>query len=1577
MKTFKKAIVKIMIIVIFMSILSGMYNTSYAGYSLDEWSNSYIGGGKSEWNIDEGFGQSNYSMHANFACYVFDNIYCIQPGYEYNDDAFYITYGIEINGNTATLYQGNWSKEIVSWESENNNIMAGIITPASGRTTGMRESGNLKTGKVSDTQNAIYAFWDTFEAGMKTALKNANKYLSDFDTSDGKWEENGVREFGFSSGSVSNNEVVQAVKQDIANNGTSYNAKIVIMDNSKNKPSATGYRQNLIAVEPGEPSELIKTARFTVQKQWKNDTGTGMRPSQITITLYGKNNEIVTKDADGNAITNPVTLSSANADSSNANLWTYTFTNLPEEDGFIYSASESISVSGDDKTKFEAYIQENGVQLENGYKFVNRLETTEVKVTKEWSDGNAYGNMPNSITVSLYKGNTKVKEAVLNSSSWSYTFSNLPKYENGKEIEYTIKEETKTVGYLEDAKIVETSKNNFTITNELELIDIEITKAWQDSYNGTEDFDEIRPEKITVQLYENGNATNKTLEISETNNWKATFTDLPKYKNKQLVTYEVKEVDVLDGYTTSTSGNATNGFTITNTHEPHYDGYIEITGTVWMDGEGGKSNDINGVFDDGEEKLKDITVRLKYIDENGTHHLFNENLPSVYETKTDENGNYKIVVNYDNSHNVYKLYEDITTVNKKLETAYVEFEYDGMIYTTVASADSGENTSKAVENETQRNNFDAAHSTVTTETAHPDNWTDKNITAATKTISSYQRNDETRSTVVKYCSGTGTERTDSFGAWNDIITGDSCGQCSGTAHDMKTFEITVGVIPNINLGLFEREQPDVAIFSDLSKVEVTMNGQKYTYLYGVKGTDSNDVGLQAKFQNKGTYTYRRPVNPADIAYLQEEANKDAMSVLVTYEVKVANLSTTLPITVHNIINSYDSEYTLNTAGWTVTEAAGFKQATSGDLNISVEPQTESEAIELTYTVSMDAIRNLLNEEATLNNAVEIGSYSIRYGESTLYAEQRTGGRTNKPYGGYDYDSHPGNAGIFINGEGRLEAAKPEDDTDIAPSFVLCLDDPATLAGTVWEDTDANVDDEERLGNGFQDDTEEKVKNVRVEIYNSEGELATLYDENGNAKDESAAIQYTDSNGYYALEGLVTGEEYFIKYIYGNDKDDLAATDGNATTIAGNEVNARNYKSTTINGDKDPIIEQILKKETTLTAEEKMWPLTHNDGYTVAVDNMKDRLSIGELKYSTYSVGENMTAYTKPFITQLEFDYTGETEGSTDAEGNVTDKNGTQITNILDRFDFGIIERPREELIVQKTVTYFKVTLANGQVLTEGNPNDPDANITYAKTMGFKESTTVQEARNALEKRLLVEMDTELIQGAKLDVRYEVKVINNNEIDYDYGTESDYGDEYIATSDRANYYYYGESSGLTEMTSTVKFVDYLDGDLIYSEDTTKWTTTDENTLKDGGFINPNEVYDKLKEGEYKILQTAENSITLQRGIEYAFSQEMTASKLLANQDENVFDNHAEIIEIDGKTARTIKGKTEEGIQIEYIPGNYEPSEGPNESDDDKVEIIVTPPTGITNYIMTYVIVGFVGLIVIFAGVVFIKKKVLIK
>jgi LPXTG-motif cell wall-anchored protein len=52
-------------------------------------------------------------------------------------------------------------------------------------------------------------------------------------------------------------------------------------------------------------------------------------------------------------------------------------------------------------------------------------------------------------------------------------------------------------------------------------------------------------------------------------------------------------------------------------------------------------------------------------------------------------------------------------------------------------------------------------------------------------------------------------------------------------------------------------------------------------------------------------------------------------------------------------------------------------------------------------------------------------------------------------------------------------------------------------------------------------------------------------------------------------------------------------------------------------------------------------------------------------------------------------------------------------------------------------------------------------------------------------------------------------------------------------------------------------------------------------------------------------------------------------------------------------------------------------GLHEQDDDRINILITNSTGVTNYITIYIIAGLVGLMVMTLGIVFIKKKVLIK
>ena len=104
-------------------------------------------------------------------------------------------------------------------------------------------------------------------------------------------------------------------------------------------------------------------------------------------------------------------------------------------------------------------------------------------------------------------------------------------------------------------------------------VDIPVEKVWE----GTDKQKaELMPDAITIKLKADGNVID-TVDLSEDNQWKHTFTGLPKYKVVgevgHKITYTIEEVKV-EGYTAGvTTGSVTDGFTVTNTpYEP-----VEVT----------------------------------------------------------------------------------------------------------------------------------------------------------------------------------------------------------------------------------------------------------------------------------------------------------------------------------------------------------------------------------------------------------------------------------------------------------------------------------------------------------------------------------------------------------------------------------------------------------------------------------------------------------------------------------------------------------------------------------------------------------------------------------------------------------------------------------------------------------------------------------------------------------------------------------------------------------------------------------------------------------------------------------------
>ena len=95
----------------------------------------------------------------------------------------------------------------------------------------------------------------------------------------------------------------------------------------------------------------------------------------------------------------------------------------------------------------------------------------------------------------LYADGEKVDSVIVRekNGTWSYQFTDLPKYKDGKEITYTV-DEFNVDGYT-------TTIYGFDITNTHTpgTTSVTGTKIWKDSNNQ----DGIRPDSITVRLYAN------------------------------------------------------------------------------------------------------------------------------------------------------------------------------------------------------------------------------------------------------------------------------------------------------------------------------------------------------------------------------------------------------------------------------------------------------------------------------------------------------------------------------------------------------------------------------------------------------------------------------------------------------------------------------------------------------------------------------------------------------------------------------------------------------------------------------------------------------------------------------------------------------------------------------------------------------------------------------------------------------------------------------------------------------------------------------------------------------------------
>lgn len=1015
--------------------------------------------------------------------------------------------------------------------------------------------------------------------------------------------------------------------------------------------------------------------------------------------------------------------------------------------------------------------------------------------------------------------------------------------------------------------------------------------------------------------------------------------------------------------------------------------------------------DING---DGIISIVDVTEITRVISSGETNKYTNGLMDINNDGKIDK-------ADIEKLQNIISLNEELIDVkiediynSKTKKAGYIEFTYNGLNYETVSVNVKEENTNKVAEISSNSQNLvdksiDGTY--LDNRTSFNESWaviennkkidSDGNVDTLDYNHNNYASslsypggvigyNEQKYPIIVKDNTNNNifniTARTET-NVGEDSSSKKFFGQNKTIEEICKEGKDT---IKNINLGVKERAQPDLALIKNIYSAKVTVNGYEHTYNYEDrfnKNTGENknidefnpenneektETNVRVKFNQKyGEKSFTRAIYPSDV---KETQDKD-FSVKVVYKITLKNESGVLYSKINSLVDYFDARYTIEENGsigtgyenGEIKDKINYKLDKSYqdakyrkliiDCNTKINPNESNKNIYVEYTLTRNGVKDILFDKngnpktniEGLENIVEINSYST-YSDKDF----------TKSYAGIDSDSNPGST---VPGNKDTY----EDDTDYAPGLILEVANPREIKGTVFEDNAVDPTEggtnRERLGNGKFDDGEKTISGVQVGLYKEADfengvKLRSGVQPVGTTTYEGDNKDSTGKDGTFTIKDFVPGE-YRIVYTWGDDK-----------------YTVEDYKSTIwTSANKD---EKEKNKKT-------WYRVNTNTRYSDAKDNYATRLKIDggdtsiDKKDSMDSMTNSMT-----FGVELKDDiYNRETSG--------IDK----VTFSIENIDFGVIERPRQSIDVTKRAKSMKITLANGQVIADAKIVEKDGKLQLEQQVKGVIYTGPSDKSKPKNGQIKAEIDSELIQGSKAEIEYEIKVQNNSEIDYD----------------SKDYYWYGYEKDEDKDKDIVKvkasgIYDYLDNTMIANDENTKWVTkTIENYNEEvskptvieeylhkyqssstdaSGNTEIRIGYEKFEEQYSEAIENwkIENIITarkkrladktilynadLEKEIAPGESKNasLTASKILTNTDEIELNNDIEITEITRNT-RTGRKVTPKYTSL-YDRGET---------------VTITTPTGENKNYILITIVAISFFVILGTGVVFIKKKIL--
>lgn len=938
---------------------------------------------------------------------------------------------------------------------------------------------------------------------------------------------------------------------------------------------------------------------------------------------------------------------------------------------------------------------------------------------------------------------------------------------------------------------------------------------------------------------------------------------------------------------------------------------IDLAGKVFKDNLANKDGTEDGILSTGDEMLEGIEVTL--FDKAGTE---------IAKTTTDKNGYYEF-----KDQPASKQY-------------YIRFKYNGQLYEPTTY----QRVSKIIDNDgTLGPTTIAERSYATDGKQNRQNFNNK-FTPVDSTHTVPDRNDTTNAAfdIYAYTGPNGMEQLLYYGVSNSKEE-----------------------LLNINFGIKDREQFDMNLRKDLVKVDLHINGKSHTYDY-----PGGEQDLEVDIRGTDIPDYNRAIRSSDLQYkaaAQYDQDPDKLQVIVTYKIQIRNQSvgkitgyiTDLADyydTSYEFIRSYDeNEQEISWEQQSDISGSGKTYHSMHTTALADQGIDDKKWIFVEYKVTNDALRALIEEkQSTKENFAQISGYRNTYREQRKDLNGQVITNAGENAGLIDIDSTPANLNPTdsrvqefvaysktdeyqsLGGEDKTKQSMAvfEDDADAAPGLKLIVDDinKRRLTGTVFEDAalaEKLEQDNERLGNGTYEDGENVVNQVKVQL------ICT------NPDVEVKEVR-TNEDGSYEITDYIPGD-YSIKFTYG-DYESLVAVQANNEMYTGQD-----YKST-------------IYQEANYS--DSHWYNNNIDTRTNdAKDDQTRRNEVNsyseDLKYTNATV-LNSTAQTDEATLRTLADKTNMNANTAQMSMEVEYVGQERTEYLVKNIDLGIIERPRSDIYVEKTVSNLKLSTAgDGQTIFDTNQSV--SNLTWVP--------------NTREKRGLIQgtVDENLVHGATLELTFSIKVINTG--------ETDYKDE--------TYYNTGVITNANNIVTLdpAMIVDYVSNNLVFDTNLNSgWQEiTDKTQLTSGNDPYIKAVDENAFNGLQKVIvSTADNPIVQSDPIvpEKAknkvgkASETQTATVFLTKvissdgntTEDTEYENTAEVIE-----SITTNGRRTYNAEIVSIPGNYNIGE-PDTALSERIAIV--PPFGAED-VVKYVLIAIAVAGVLGIGIFLIKRKVLRK